>query len=140
MDGHTLIRLCSYDEIEFIASSSTVSKSLGRKATTSKDYDWFLADVDGAISGFGAVQKMKTGAWIRSAYVLPMSRMKGIYRELLNARVRHCVDIDASMITCISTNDSYSELLRQGFVQIGNRGKYAVMRKHIKNRTRSKSE
>lgn len=85
---------------------------------------WVIALVDGEPVGCAAVFLGPATVELGSAYVLPEHRGRGIYLRLLDVRLHLAA---GRRIRVTATDASAPALLRKGFVEVGQRGRYRVL-------------
>jgi N-acetylglutamate synthase-like GNAT family acetyltransferase len=93
---------------------------------------WTVAVIDDHCVGISCYTINKTTGHLKSAYVLPEYRGEGIYSELLTERINQINAIGISKIKCTATEMSKNILEKNGFVCIGNIGKYYKMEYNVK--------
>lgn len=64
--------------------------------------------------GFASIHMRKHSAELKSAYVLPRFRKKGIYRKLLDHRLKYAKDKRLNGVTAVCTPDSYPIWTKMG--------------------------
>ena len=104
-------------------ASAQVRRELGRPMTSSPMHVWWLAMIGGEVAGIAAIRRTKSYTELVHAYVLPVHRRKGIYTKLLRVRIAYA----QPPLRATATAASQPALEKAGFVQIGSRGRYAVM-------------
>ena len=72
-------------------------------------------------------------AAIKSAWVKPEHRGKGIYNKMLAERLKIAESAGIKVITATATEFSKNALIKHGFENIGMRGRYYLMRKEFSN-------
>jgi GNAT superfamily N-acetyltransferase len=108
-------------------ASPSIRAELGRPMSSLPGDLWWIAIVDDrSVAGFAALRGKNKKAELRHAYVLPAFRRQGIYTELLKARLAFAHG-KYEMLETTATAASLPLLLKCGFVQRGNRGKYAKL-------------
>lgn len=85
---------------------------------------WIVALIGGEPVGCAAVFLGSSVVELGSAYVLPEHRGRGIYACLIDVRLRLAA---GRRIRVIATEASAPALLRRGFVEVGQRGRYHVL-------------
>jgi GNAT superfamily N-acetyltransferase len=86
--------------------------------------EWFVARVGRKVAGFAALKTVGKHRSLVSAYVLPDFRRRGIYRELVVARLAH---VDNGPLKAVATEASVPTLKWAGLKATGARGKFTVM-------------
>lgn len=95
---------------------------------------WIVATLDGVPAGCGALFLPEDAAELGSAYVLPAYRGRGIYSDLVDERLAVCSAWPAVTAKCLPR--AAGTLARRGFVEVGRKGEYALMRLETAQRAR----
>jgi GNAT superfamily N-acetyltransferase len=112
------------DMFPFFASRA-VRRELGIALSSEDSYVWFIAYIDDVVAGFAALDVK--GTELRHAYIVPEHRGKGIYTQLLDARLKKARELGLHTLKCVAAPDSVAILQKAGFAESGNRGKYTIM-------------
>lgn len=109
-------------------ASKAVADTLGEGVYDHPALVWTLAVRDGRAIGFGAVDLShlaKGDALLNYAYVDESVRSNGIYRHILEARVDFVrTETSARRLIALCTADSAPTLVKLGFTETSNRGRY----------------
>lgn len=91
-------------------------------------YTWFVAVEGKTVVGFSSchTDKSKTGH-LHGIYVVDEHRRKGIASRLVHERLDWMRAHGVSKFKAVASPKSHTVLLRAGFAEIGNKGKYIVM-------------
>lgn len=80
----------------------------------------FLARVDGAPAGTAGLALAARSAYLIGAVVLPRFRRRGVYRALLDARIRVAREMGRELVTCLANPHTSAPILGAlGFSSIG---------------------
>lgn len=110
--------------------SRAIARELGMPMYDDPGRIWCIAIDDlGAVIGCGSIAISGHKAALKSAWVAPEWRGKGIYNDLFRARLAIATERHVSSITATATRLSRNTHLRHNFRQTGTRGKYFLMRK-----------
>lgn len=105
-----------------------VARELGMPVWDDADKQWVISVVKGEVLGFASYVITKNKVVLKSAYVLPEHRRKGVYTELLDARLAK-VGTPGTVVEATVTRSSYHAMLSAGFETVAVKGKYYHMRK-----------
>ncbi len=140
IDGVTILRY-TRDQADFYAvvgpyfGSREVARALGMPMYDDPDRIWFVAhaaDTVRAVAvGVASVAIHGYTARLKSAYVLPAYRGRGIYQELMRERLAHLANTGVWTVLSTATAMSVSTHVRFDFREVGRRGKYYLMRKEV---------
>lgn len=103
----------------FLARREIV-KELGAPLWDDDGKLWWVAFVNGKVGGFAAVR----GPFLCSAFVLPEYRGKGVYRALVDVRLRETT----GSLRAVATDAATHALSQAGFRFVETRGRFSVMR------------
>lgn len=104
-----MIRRITYDQIP--ERILTAQDARANQVTFPPDAEYFAWLVGDDVAGVGGMKRYKSSTRLLAAYVLPEWRGKGIYTQLLYARIADCM----RPIHAHSTKHSEAILLRTGF-------------------------
>lgn len=112
--------------------SRDVAKALGGIPYDDINKRWVVAIDKNKCVAISAYIIKKDIAELKSSYVLPEYRGKGIYTALLVKRLNTIKNKKTHKIKCTATGMSKNILEKEGFVCVGNIGKYYKMEYKIK--------
>ncbi|MDR2626270.1 MAG: GNAT family N-acetyltransferase [Zoogloeaceae bacterium] len=94
--------------------------------------NWFIAFDGDVVIGFASVDVKKNGvAMIGSAWVSESKRKRGTYRALTDARLALASEKGAKLVRAVCTTASSSALMKRGFAEVNQRGKYHTLEKKL---------
>lgn len=113
--------------------SRQVAKDLGMPIWNDPDREWVVAVADGKPIACSSIEFLKTKgkAAMKSGWVHPDWRGKGIYNRMFEERLKIAAEHGIKVLTATVTDKSYNTHIRHGFREIGRRGKYRVMKKEL---------
>jgi GNAT superfamily N-acetyltransferase len=104
-----------------------VRQELGGPLSSDDAYTWWVAEDNGTVVGFAAVEVSSKSAKLRHAFVRHNYRGRGAYQTLLTARLDWLRGQHIARVSATCTDMSRHSLDEAGFRKIGSRGKYAVV-------------
>ncbi len=112
-----------YSVIGPFLARRAIIKELGEPLWDDDGMRWFIALApSGAVLGFAVLMPRGKVLELTNSYVLPEWRGRGIYRQLLTARLE-AVPVGTAL-RALTTSKSVNALLRRGFVVRRQRGQY----------------
>ena len=108
-----------------------IRRDLGGPMSSDDTYTWWIAEKDGAVAGFAAIEAGKSAMILRHSYVLAPHRGNGVYAALLAARIAFAKAAAAKLIRTTATSMSLPKLLKAGFTAISDRGQYTVVERAL---------
>jgi len=111
--------------------SRAAARELGMPIYDDPGRIWLVAlTVEGPV-GCGSLEIKNHKAALKSGWVLPEHRKKGLYNALFEERLKLAAEAGATMVTATCTDASRNTHLRHGFAEIGRRGRYYLMQKEL---------
>ncbi|MDR2092306.1 MAG: N-acetyltransferase [Azoarcus sp.] len=93
---------------------------------------WFIVFDDKTVVGFAAVEIKKNGvALIGSAWVSDAKRGRGVYKSLTDARLDFAKSRGIKTVRATCLPASAAELLKRGFAEVSQIGKYRTLEKSL---------
>lgn len=112
--------------------SRQVAKDLGMPIWNDPDREWVVAVVDGNPIACSSIEFLKPGkVAMKSGWVHPDYRGKSIYNQMFVERLKIAAEHGMKVLTATVTDKSYHTHIRYGFVEIGQRGRYRIMKKEL---------
>lgn len=137
-DDYSLVQLVREDKefysvLGWFFGSRQIARELGMPIYDDDNRVWVVAMFSADPVACSSIELKGSRAAIKSAWVRPEYRGKGIYSGMLSERLKIAESAGVKIITATATEASKKALLKYGFEHIGMRGKYYLMRKEIGN-------
>ncbi len=135
-DRYAIVELTRQDKefyyiLGWFFGSRQIARELGMPIYDDENRVWVVTMFAGDPVSCGSIEIKGHKAAIKSAWVKPEHRGKGIYTRMLSERLRVAQDASVKVITATATEASRKALLKHGFEHVGMRGKYYLMRKEM---------
>lgn len=113
--------------------SRQIARELGMPVYDDDNRVWIVTRHLAEPIACSSIEIKGTRAVIKSAWVAPEHRGKGIYTRMLFERLKIAEESGVKIITATATEASRKALAKCGFEHVGMKGKYYRMRKEINN-------
>lgn len=122
-----------YNLMGWFFGSRLVAKDLGMPIWDDENREWIVVTVGKKPIACSSIEFFKSGkkAAMKSGWVHPDWRGKGIYNRMFEERMQIAFDRRIEVLTATITEKSRNTHIRHGFRKIGSRGRYEIMKKEL---------
>ena len=122
-----------YSVMGWFFGSRQIARELGMPVYDDDNRIWIVVAFSSNPIACSSIEIKGDRAAIKSAWVKPEHRGKGISSRMLAERLKIAESTGMKVITATATEFSKNALIKHGFENIGMRGRYYLMRKEIGN-------
>lgn len=90
--------------------------------------EWLLVVQGETLLGFSGYENKNQVFILKRAYVFPEYRGFGIYKQMIDFRIRKAIELGVNVVQCTATRMSMREFEKRGFKAIKNYKKFVTYR------------
>ncbi|CAM3889172.1 hypothetical protein COLU111180_12690 [Cohnella lubricantis] len=122
-----------YELLGWFFGSREVARELGMPIYDDPNREWIVVVADKYPIACSSIEflKAKGKALMKSGWVHPNWRGKRIYNNMFDERIKIAHEAGVTKLGATVTDKSYNTHIRNGFREIGTKGRYKIMRKEL---------
>lgn len=120
-----------YEDLGPFFGSRQVERELGYKMYDDPDRVWLIAKAGQEIAGVSSYEAKEGKAHLRSTYVMPEYRQKGLYKAFCDIREREVEGATEISVTAKADSVMAANWQKRGYTEHSLRGRFIVFKKVI---------